>query len=422
MPEKTDTRDEKDLLFQFVEMAILFGQNYLSCGGPTSRLENRLVRAASSFNIQCEVFAIPTGVFVSAKSLNANENVTLNGRVRGVTYNLHQLVRLEKLLSHLEQRKTGLSEAIASLREESSKSNDYPRWIQELSPLFIGIFASLPLTPVPAKSLLCGAVTWVIAKIHDVLDEKIKLNKTFCDFFASLLAFALSAVLSQPFGLPPEILVFGSLLFMVPGLTLTTAVSELADQNFVSGTTKLFHGALTLLSMGLAYLLFQELLTSFAFEKIALVELVAPAVGLPFWLNALSLAFVVMGFSIEFNVPKRHLALATAIGMTSWGVLEFIGPAKYLVASSFASSFAVGFLSLLFGRWLKLPSQIFSVPGILSLVPGMLSFSIFGHLMQARVENVPPVLVQAVLTSGAIVFGLLASRVPFLLRDPNEDV
>ena len=53
-----------------------------------------------------------------------------------------------------------------------------------------------------------------------------------------------AGVCSQYFDLPPEAFAVGSIALLVPGLTLTTAISELADQNLASGTTKLMKGAL----------------------------------------------------------------------------------------------------------------------------------------------------------------------------------
>ncbi len=81
-------------------------------------------------------------------------------------------------------------------------------------------------------------------------------------------------------------------------------------------------------------------------------------------------------------------------------------------------AFTVGLLSLLFSRFFHVPSQIFSLPGIFALVPGMLALSSFyGHGNNSGMEIGTRVAVVA----SSIVFGLFTARIPFVaLRKPTE--
>ena len=417
---------DQHLLYRFCKVAVLFGRHYLACGGPISRLENRLVQTAHALGIHCEVFALPTSLFVNARDDLTKTTVTLNGSIKRVDYDLQQMVILEKFLPSLAHGEISLREANPYLKQIAKKKDDYPFWLRQAGPFVIGFFACLPLTHDLVKSIYGGLTTLVIALIRSLLSQRLKLNETLADFFSSWFTFFIAALCSRALKVPSEVLALGSLLYLVPGLTLTTAVSELVDHNFLSGTTKLFRGALTLLSMGLAYLLFQELFTGLAANKLTLSQ--TASVPASFWLDLLSLTVIVMGFSIKFKVPKKYLVLATVIGVTGYVVLDSIdnSPKSYFVFASFASSFTVGILSLALGRWLHLPSQLFSVPGILGLVPGMLSFSVFKYMALEKIENVTLIIIQVILTCGAIVFGLLSARVPFLIHfskkttDSNE--
>ena len=82
------------------------------------------------------------------------------------------------------------------------------------------------------------------------------------------------------------------------------------------------------------------------------------------------------------------------------------------VLASFLASLTVGLISLILARAYRWPSQIFSTPGVLILVPGLLALSAFYHIEPGSEGGVA---YRVALTAGAIVFGLLTARMPFRL-------
>ena len=410
------------MLSTFVEVAITFGQSYLACGGPTSRLEQRLVRAGHAFGFQCEVFAIPTGIFVSVSHKDYIVPVTQHARVKEFSYNLFSLYRLEKLLASMVNGKIRLSHAQRYLLDRHYIRKDYPKWVGATSPIIFGSFVTLPLTDKPWLALVGGLITFLVAALRKALVTHMRLNQAFSDFFVSWMAFAFSTSAAYLLKAPPEVLVFGSLIMMVPGLMLTTSVSELAEHNYISGVTKLVQGGLTLLAMGLAYLLFQEIHASVGAGKFAISGLnLGTGWSAPFWINVACLIAAVSSFSITINVPPKSLPLASAIGLCGLVAIKLFHESSFFIFGIFTASFIVGALSLLFGRWFKLPSQVYSVPGIVALVPGLMSLTLFNHVAFEKLDQVPPVMMQVVLTTTTIVFGLLAARVPFNLFSSEEE-
>ncbi|WP_068615006.1 threonine/serine exporter family protein [Paenibacillus tuaregi] len=115
-------------------------------------------------------------------------------------------------------------------------------------------------------------------------------------------------------------------------------------------------------------------------------------------------------FTILFNVPKRALLQCGLVGMLSWVIyllLEDFGP---VVASLSASAF-VGILSLIFAKIYKMPVIIFSVAGIIPLVPGGLSYDAMRKFMENDYNAAVQLAAKVFLISGAIAMGLILSEV-----------
>ncbi|GIP22762.1 threonine/serine exporter family protein [Paenibacillus sp. J22TS3] len=115
-------------------------------------------------------------------------------------------------------------------------------------------------------------------------------------------------------------------------------------------------------------------------------------------------------FTILFNVPKRALLQCGLVGMLSWVIyllLEDFGP---VVASLSASAF-VGILSLIFAKIYKMPVIIFSVAGIIPLVPGGLSYDAMRKFMENDYNSAVQLAAKVFLISGAIAMGLILSEV-----------
>lgn len=99
--------------------------------------------------------------------------------------------------------------------------------------------------------------------------------------------------------------------------------------------------------------------------------------------DALWSAVAAAGFAVLFNVPRRTLpgcAIAGAVGhglrtlLVEWGVT--------LEPATLAGAVVVGFLAEFFARRWQTPSPVFTVPGVIPLVPGSFAFRALIGLIQ----------------------------------------
>lgn len=123
-------------------------------------------------------------------------------------------------------------------------------------------------------------------------------------------------------------------------------------------------------------------------------------------------SFIASGaFGILFNAPKRTLLQCGLSGMVGWMVYILLEPRMESVFSTVAATFLVGVLSQLFARIYKKPVIIFSVAGIIPLVPGGLAYDAMRRFVENEYDLAVELAARAFLLSGSIAIGLVLSEV-----------
>ncbi|MFL0555623.1 threonine/serine exporter family protein [Paenibacillus barengoltzii] len=126
----------------------------------------------------------------------------------------------------------------------------------------------------------------------------------------------------------------------------------------------------------------------------------------------LLISFIASGaFGILFNAPKRTLLQCGLSGMLGWLVYILLEPRMESVFSTVAATFLVGVLSQMFARVYKKPVIIFSVAGIIPLVPGGLAYDAMRRFVENEYNLAVELAAKAFLLSGSIAIGLVLSEV-----------
>jgi uncharacterized membrane protein YjjP (DUF1212 family) len=392
---------------EFLKVTGDCARGYLATSGPITRLEERLAQAGQVCGLQCDVYATPTALFVTAKK--GMDVVTTLERATENTINFTDLLFYDAILEKLSTGQLSLTQADAKLK--NFKSRKYPFFWVALSAFLIGFVASLPRYGSFIGALVSGLIAALIYILHRPLGRKLQFSGVFTDFIGCLVAFILSVIAATLTGLAVPLFVIGSLILIVPGLTLTSAVSELAEHNFVSGTVKMMKSILILVAMGVSYLLVENVMLSYGMTAQTLIKVVPIyAFTQTVWFQFLCHGVMILSFCVFFHIPKKAFLGAVISGMLSAFVLDQFENSELFVLASFSASLTVGLLSLGLARIYNWPSQVFSTTGILSLVPGLLALSSFySETGPAQGE----VAYRVALTAGAITFGLFTARMPF---------
>ena len=199
----------------------------------------------------------------------------------------------------------------------------------------------------------------------------------------------------------------GGLIALVPGLTLTTAMTELATRHLSSGTARLSGAFITFLGIAFGVALGNRL-GAVAFG--APLAVVTPQ-SLPLWTGGVALVVAPLSFVVVLRAEPRDtpwVVLAGALGVYAGR----IGAATLGVElGTFAGAFAVALASSAYERWRQRPQAVVLVPGILLLVPGSVGFRSLTALMERQAVAGIDTAFSMILTAMALVAGLLLAGV-----------
>jgi uncharacterized membrane protein YjjP (DUF1212 family) len=199
------------------------------------------------------------------------------------------------------------------------------------------------------------------------------------------------------------------LIVLIPGLTLTIAMTELSSRHLVSGTARLMGAFIVFLGIGFGVALGARIVSLLAGS--ALPPVVVQATGLPAWTEVLALVIAPLAFVVLLRAERRD-----APWIVLSGILAVLGGRLGaqlfgLELGVFAGSLAVGAASNVYARLLRRPAAVTLVPGILLLVPGSIGFRSLASLLDREVVLGVDTAFRMVLMAMALVAGLLISNI-----------
>ncbi len=114
------------------------------------------------------------------------------------------------------------------------------------------------------------------------------------------------------------------------------------------------------------------------------------------------------GFCLIFNVPRRHMVSASAVGALGWIAFQYALSFGYgNIAACFLGSCAVALLSDICSRLLKDATTLFIIPGILPLVPGAGMYNTMLAFLDGNFEKMTKIGSETILMAGSIAVALL---------------
>lgn len=114
------------------------------------------------------------------------------------------------------------------------------------------------------------------------------------------------------------------------------------------------------------------------------------------------------GFTLIFNIPRRHIFFAGFSGACGWVLFQYLLlTGQSIIISSFLASCLIAALSELFSRVFKEASLIFIIPGILPLVPGAGMYKTMLALLKEDHTATAQIGTETLLMTGAIAVAII---------------
>lgn len=118
------------------------------------------------------------------------------------------------------------------------------------------------------------------------------------------------------------------------------------------------------------------------------------------------------GFGVMFNVPKSLLFKCGTVGMAGWMVYYFLTESKVdQLPSTVAAAFTIALIGHVYARIYKTPVIIFTIAGIIPLVPGGTAYRAMRLFVENDYVTAMNLAVKAFMISGSIALGLILTDV-----------
>lgn len=222
---------------------------------------------------------------------------------------------------------------------------------------------------------------------------------------AAALAAAAVVALDHAFGpLQFYLAIVAGIIILIPGLTLTVAITELANRHLVAGTARLSGAFVTLaiLVIGVAIGI-----------KVASGLLGTPpdvlTAPLPAWTVLLALVAAPLAFTVLLHAELRDAPWILLTCICGYAGMQLGARALGPELGAFVGALVVGLAGTLYGALRRRPTPIVRVPGLLLLVPGSVAFRGASALFDLEVDSGLQIFVRVLLTAVALATGLLVA-------------
>ena len=370
-------------------------------GTPAQLLEETLQRGAVHFGIAANFFSTPTSIFASFDS--DSDQRTYLVRVDPGDIDLGRLDAVDRLRRSVLR---GECEAEEGTRRLHAIFAAPPRYGAVATSIAFALasasaarFFGGGLREVTAATLI-GLCTGILALVLPRRRDAAPLFEPASALLAAFLGATAHAVIGP---MSSSTATLAGLIVLVPGLSLTLAMKELATRHLSSGTARLMGAVVVFVTIGFGVAAGRHL----GFALVGASEDIV-ATPLPAWTEFLALAIAPVCFAVLFRAAPRDVGWIMVAG-----IVAFLG-ARLGAAWSSSPELAVclgatlvGIAGNLFSRLLDRPSGIMLVPGLMLLVPGSLGFRSVSSLLDQDVTSGVSAAFTMLLVASALVAGLL---------------
>lgn len=350
-------------------------------------------------------FSTPTSI-MAAFGPEARQRTHLL-RVEPGDVSLGKLAELEHVSLEVAHGRLSPADGMAAINRIVAAPQLYPTWLTTLAHGVLSGTVCQFLGGGAREVAVAAALGLGLGVFQELALRHARVSRV----FESLAAFLVSAMAIAFAHLVGPIAIFvttlAGLIVLLPGLTLTTAITELATRNLASGTARFSGAAMTLLGIAFGVALGTHVGTAALGAPPALE--VAPA--LPTWAGIVALLLAPLASIVILRAVPKDAPWIVVVGVI--GVLAGrLGAATLGVElGTFAGAFAVAIASSGYERWRHRPAAVVLVPGTLLLVPGSVGYRSISAMMEhdtiAGIERA----FSMILTAVALVAGLLVAGV-----------
>lgn len=387
-----------------LDLAYEAGAILLENGAEISRVEGTMRRIAGHFGVEDEsFFVLSNGIIAAGDGYARSKFIPIRGASLDKVVAVNQLSReVEAGQCSLEQ----IEERLQQIRAMKPKR----AWEQIIASgvgsaafciLFGGGFADC------LTSFIAGLLLWVFVLFIGSKHLSRIVSTVTGGLLSSMICFGLYHI---GVGSHLSNMIIGAIIPLIPGVAFTNGIRDMANEDYLAGTTRLLDAMLTFfcisLGVALAFMLDENVFGSF----LKLDPLIADPQTSSFLVQLIAAFLGTMSFAVLFGVPRNYYFDAGLCGMMGW--LLYLILTRYSAFSAvevmFCATALVTLIALLQSIGRKCPITVFLISGIFPLVPGAGIFWTSYNIVSNQLPEALQTGFGALKATVAIALGILA--------------
>ena len=377
-------------------------------GTPTPRIEEAITEVARAHGLRAQFLVTPTSVQASFGS--GHGQVHYLERVDAGEVDLQKLTRLHRLLQTAHRGEIDPRAARAEIKEIRNAPPGYPRPVLALGFAIASAAAARVFSGGPAEIGVSGVAGLLVGLIL-IWGGRIPRLSRLIVSLASFGAAVAIGLMDNEIGVVRPICIVASLIVLLPGMMLTSAMQELALGHLVSGTARTTAAILTLMQMGLGAALGTRMID-------ALSDALPTTTPAPLhdWTLPVAIVFVALSCTVLYLGRLRDFLTVLPMSFIAYLSSRYgqmwLGPE----VGAAIGALLLGVSANAVSRWFDQPTAIAIIPALLLLVPGTVGFRSLQSLMANDVNAGIAVGFSTFMIAIAIVSGLLVANMLVVSR------
>jgi len=370
-------------------------------GTPPPRLGGSPQKVCTKLDLAAGIFTTPTAFIMSFGGPTELKSRLL--RVEGGELDMGKLAQVDALVDDVLEREVTPEAGTKKLAEIIAGSSRFGRglstFVHGVTSGGMAVFFGGSVHDV----LVAGGIGRTLGLLAQYMKRSTDQARVFELVGAAFVAFAAAVISSATTKITPSLVTLAALVVLLPGLSLTVAMNELATRHMIAGTARLMSAVIVLLELVMGVALGDRIAHAFV------VVHQATPVPLPEWSNWLALGAASISIAIVVQAQVRAFGWIVAgcvVGYlgTRLGTLWLDSQLGVLVGA-----FALGVLANVYARLLDRPAMVVSVPAMLLLVPGGMGFRGMASLLDRDTLTGVDTLFAMLIVAMAIAGGLLVA-------------
>lgn len=390
-----------------IAFVVLLARRLHEYGTAAPRLEEAISQISARLDLTCNIMSTPTSIVMSFIHRSEDEDlaipVTQVVRLSPGDANLDRLVQVDDIASKVISGEMGLIEGKRLLREVGSSA---PGKRQQLA-LALSFGVAAASVAVILQTGWAGVLTaalngWLVGAIGLLAARHPNIATAFEAISALVASVVTISVAAWIHPIHVQSVVVASVIVLLPGMALTTAVREISTMHLISGGARFAGAMATLLK-----LVFGAVAGTHLCAVLGIVPPPAPEAQGAWWLSWGAVLVAGFTFAILFKSPRRYFPVVMAGVALAYGCTQIGGLYSTPAFGVFLGGLVISAASNLFAHAFGRPGALIREPGIVLLVPGSVGFRTMSFMFERDFNVGLDMVLSLVTLLVAIVAGLL---------------